>query len=658
MTEENGNELKFKTVKMIMSSKIGYYIPAYQRGYRWTEQQVDDLLEDINSFDNRDGAWYCLQPIVVKKCDDPGLDTNYEWYEVIDGQQRLTTLFLVCHCYNQLFRSGPMAMKLSEPTFFYKTRKQFMDYLKNLSVSNDSYTSGGNIDFHHARLVFNHIKNWFYDKVNENESEDGFKEAQFIEKFLGSVKVIWYESVEDNPIRVFTRLNVGKIPLTNSELIKALFLNKTNFSSEEVRLRQIEIASSWDRIEATLQNDEFWLFIHEKEYSRPARIDYIFDIIKESDLLGVKAQFGSEEKYEKAVGSDDYATFRYFSLFLGNNPEGKLERCWNKVKDTFLIFKEWFEDCELYHYIGFLVACSWENVRTILDKWLLSPNKTHEEFVDEYLIKCITEKIKEKNLEKLDKQYRYDEADTDLIRYPEKTVCRPLLLLHNIQTVIDQNVLYKEKYERSVFNKFSFNLYKKESWDVEHIDPATPNDFTDEKDQKEYLLNCFLAVDNRLRERIIAFIERGEREEREENTFNDIKGDIDSYLYGNNSDDESLTEKEKNQIWNFVLLDSSTNRSYKNAVFSGKRRVIIGKDRGKAIPLPVLIRKDKEKKKFSVDTGQEEDASSAFVAPVTKSVFLKYYTPFNTNPNKWTRADADAYKTEIKRTLSRFIKED
>ena len=54
-------------------------------------------------------------------------------------------------------------------------------------------------------------------------------------------------------------MNVGKIPLTNSELIKALFLNKTNFSSdEEIRLKQLQIASSWDEIEATLQNDEFW----------------------------------------------------------------------------------------------------------------------------------------------------------------------------------------------------------------------------------------------------------------------------------------------------------------------------------------------------------------------------------------------------------------
>ena len=44
------------------------------------------------------------------------------------------------------------------------------------------------------------------------------------------------------------RINIGKIPLTNSELIKALFLNSSNFQNQEskLRLRQLEIATEWD----------------------------------------------------------------------------------------------------------------------------------------------------------------------------------------------------------------------------------------------------------------------------------------------------------------------------------------------------------------------------------------------------------------------------
>lgn len=90
---------------------------------------------------------------------------------------------------------------------------------------------------------------------------------------------------------MFTRLNIGKIALTNSELIKALFLNRSNFagkSTDSLRLRQQEIASEWDKIEYTLQSDEFWLFLHDKGYDRPTRIDFIFDLICSRNALNIE----------------------------------------------------------------------------------------------------------------------------------------------------------------------------------------------------------------------------------------------------------------------------------------------------------------------------------------------------------------------------------
>ena len=68
-----------------------FFIPSYQRGYRWERQQVEDLLRDINDFAKEpQGNFYCLQPLIVKKYNDKD-----DWYEVIDGQQRLTTLRLL-----------------------------------------------------------------------------------------------------------------------------------------------------------------------------------------------------------------------------------------------------------------------------------------------------------------------------------------------------------------------------------------------------------------------------------------------------------------------------------------------------------------------------------------------------------------------------------
>ena len=68
-----------------------FFIPSYQRGYRWKKRQVIDLLDDIIEFQKKDkekGEFYCLQPIVVTEKE------NKTW-EVIDGQQRLTTLYII-----------------------------------------------------------------------------------------------------------------------------------------------------------------------------------------------------------------------------------------------------------------------------------------------------------------------------------------------------------------------------------------------------------------------------------------------------------------------------------------------------------------------------------------------------------------------------------
>ena len=76
-----------KAVKELKNIK--FIIPKYQRGYRWQERQVEDLLDDILKFELEKDNFYCLQPLVVKK------DKCNEKFIVLDGQQRLTTIFLI-----------------------------------------------------------------------------------------------------------------------------------------------------------------------------------------------------------------------------------------------------------------------------------------------------------------------------------------------------------------------------------------------------------------------------------------------------------------------------------------------------------------------------------------------------------------------------------
>lgn len=95
--DENSEDqgIRLKSVYELLGEK--YYIPDYQRGYRWGKQQVLDLLEDISAFQSSESGkgsgFYCLQPLVVKY-------NEQDKWEVVDGQQRLTTIFLILQYFN------------------------------------------------------------------------------------------------------------------------------------------------------------------------------------------------------------------------------------------------------------------------------------------------------------------------------------------------------------------------------------------------------------------------------------------------------------------------------------------------------------------------------------------------------------------------------
>ena len=98
MTEQHITQTKVTDLRVDDTDQpIRYRIPAYQRGYRWEPQQVSQLLEDIRDFTQRENPqpkeFYCLQPLVLRR--------NYDGaFEVVDGQQRLTTLLLILRHFN------------------------------------------------------------------------------------------------------------------------------------------------------------------------------------------------------------------------------------------------------------------------------------------------------------------------------------------------------------------------------------------------------------------------------------------------------------------------------------------------------------------------------------------------------------------------------
>ena len=624
------NIIEMKSISNLLGLK--FFIPSYQRGYRWNEQQIEDLLNDINDFrpesvnNSDEGTWYCLQPLVVKKirkvyipCDE--VTEEEDWYEVIDGQQRLTTIYLIIHYFNEMWNGK---RKTPLPTISYATRNDSYDFLRNLEINEaeEAVTPGKEfkdyIDYFYMKHAYSTIHKWACKQGETFDNND------FQSKFIHRTRVIWYETVDEDPIKVFTRLNIGKISLTNAELIKALFLNRSNFrvsDDKHLKLRQQEIASEWDNIEYTLQNDEFWLFLNEKGYCRPTRIDFIFDLICEQNNLGL-----NDEKYGM-IGSDNYRTFRYFYEYF-HSDQSNIEKCWNEVKAYFQTFKEWYEDLELYHYVGYLIVHG-HTIHNLVAEWNGSTDKNY--FMIELKNKIASEI---KKCPPLDYQYKVDGSD--------KGKCKPILLFHNIQTIVNQNKnnLDNVKYQIGIFHKFPFHLYKIESWDVEHINSNTTNEEDDIMTQKQWLLNVYLSADKEMKTKIHDFFKQVEEEQRNK-LFHEIKNHF--------PQTDDWTPEEKNRIWNYTLLDSSTNRSYGNALFSGKRQVIIGKDKGIKISIPKMTKDGR------LQFIREEKAESSFVPLCTKQVFMKYYSPIMSDANYWTKKiDAEGYVNDIKECINKL----
>jgi Uncharacterized conserved protein len=554
------NILELKTINEL--NQYFFYIPSYQRGYKWTNKEVIDLLNDINDFKPRpindfdEKTWYCLQPIVVKKRQD-----NH--CEVIDGQQRLTTIYLILNYLNQDFVVDKRD-KLFE--LEYETRKETRRFLETLESKNQEHD---NIDYYYISEAYKTISSWFEKKPNT------FDKGDFRSKFKFHSKVIWYESIENNSVSIFTRINIGKIPLTNSELIKALFLNSANFDknkADELRLKQLEIATEWDLIEQSLQNNRFWYFLTGNKISTN-RIEFIFDLMNEEEDI-----------------SDNYATFRYFNKKFHTKTQEAIEANWNEIKDYFQRFNEWFNERELYHKIGYLICIGEIGIKEL---YKISSQLTKSAF-REHLDKLIKEKLKNISLEEL--------------QYGDKEV-KKVLLLYNILTML------KSEKDNSYF---PFDIFKNENWDIEHI--TSVKDALPEKNRDAWLNDAKTFIDDSTSEGMELKNRASNCNCSDDIEFKSLFEAIVSHF---NSD---IKDEDINDISNLTLLDSETNRGYKNAVFPLKRKTIINRDK-----------------------------EGVFIPICTKNVFLKYFSEYPPKISFWTQDDREKYETDLYNVLSNFI---
>ena len=120
--------LQIKHVADLLTKNFN--IPKYQRGYRWEKKHVTALLDDILLFatqsdqDKSVGKFYCIQPLAVVKNKTLSVENKNECvYDVIDGQQRLTTLYLIL-TYLQEARNAIYGGKLAKALFSLKDERR------------------------------------------------------------------------------------------------------------------------------------------------------------------------------------------------------------------------------------------------------------------------------------------------------------------------------------------------------------------------------------------------------------------------------------------------------------------------------------------------------------------------------------------------------
>lgn len=578
-----------------------FFIPSYQRGYRWKERQVIDLLDDILEFQNKgkqrdDGEFYCLQPLVVT-----GKEVNGEIkWEVIDGQQRLTTLYLILTYLNTLLKEEHGIEKLY--TIEYETRPESWSFLEK--IQSNSEINKENPDYYHITLAYKTIVDWFSDKIKNKDSKRRFSKRQYLENLIltdidedgldiaNNIRFIWYEVQTKNDQEaksIFTRINMGKIPLTNAELIKALFFINGSSTNKEREKHQQKRAYEWDNIENSLQNKDFWFFLNKSNNSKPTKIEFIFD------LIANKYRENTSIKVNKTI--DKYYTFYIFNSLINNDIKIK-DKLWKEIKTYFRTFEEWFNNNEYYHLIGYLIHTGKE-IESIKE---LSNDISKSAFKNE-LFGLIKEDIlfyfKKKKIEKL----------IELSYQDNSQIVRDLLLLFNVVSTMD-----------SKYSKFPFERYVYEKWSLEHIHAQNSEDLKTDKqrkllleEQKKYFKN--LKEDD-LTNKITGILES--------DVINlDFFIELQEEIFKKYTKDDNVNI---HSIDNMALLATSDNSALSNNIFPIKRDKII-----------------------------ELDEKGSFIPICTKNVFLKYYSKDVIQNSEWTEKDRKEYLTEIKTKLINYL---
>ena len=631
---ETGSVIKAKSLDSFHGT---FVVKDYQRGYRWDKAQVRRLLDDI-WLSVQKKIKYFLQPMVVRKIEpmpnlvayDPRPPKSEDWWEVIDGQQRLTTLYLAISFADRLVREQEKSIYQSSLNFrlAYETRIKSSMFLSKLGYS---FNENENIDYFYMNQALNCIDEWFMQFGIFSRDEA----MKFQIEIIKCATVLWYDpgTTSGSSEEIFSRLNMGKIPLTNAELLRAWFLSEDialNAEDQNPRIRQLEIGMQWDEIEHELTDPAFWYFITNKPIDKyDTKIDLLMEMAAK--------RFGNRQTSVATISQLETDSYDTFYVLSGVDDQSKTSKdalaLWHKIYRDYQLLQHWYRDRDLYHKIGYLITA-----KVPMESLLTEAQDIGDESFRKYIDDCIRETLCESPpLESL----RYDKDKTAIFNH---------LLLFNILSVLG-----KEEHPNSYLfppERYPFAIHKQKInlWSIEHVH-AQQNIGLNTKEQWQEWIKVHMQVFECMDVEQFFEASSGNDEDKEwkdkiQKNFGNIVKSFAKYADKKkldnitNVDFESLSSsvaiffeqigqiEEIHSLDNLALLSQANNSALSNSIFEVKRQKILELDkRGEFIPL------------------------------CTKRLFMRYYDDRKELRNRqfWSKEDRESYVKAIRETLDKFL---
>ena len=200
--------LKMMSVKQLFEDEKQYIVPIYQRDYAWTHKEAKQLIDDIRDYidnkDNKERSYYIGSLVVYSKGDN--------LYEVVDGQQRLTTLTIMLRALKS--KGVEIGQSLTELKLTFEHRAQSTNSLKNLGEGDTSID-----EIYHI-----------LQKANYGDSDE------FTIYLLEKVKILLVEIPKDTDLNhYFEIMNTRGEQLEKHEVLKARLMSMLKYDDEEMR---------------------------------------------------------------------------------------------------------------------------------------------------------------------------------------------------------------------------------------------------------------------------------------------------------------------------------------------------------------------------------------------------------------------------------------